>query len=71
MFKRPLVDPDRLQTEGWEQHAEILSKAVGAGKSFYEVPVSYQGRTYEEGKKIRAHHAIAVIWTIIKLRLLR
>lgn len=71
MFRRPLVDPDHLKTKGWEQHAEILSKAIGTGKTFYEVPVSYQGRTYEEGKKIRAHHAIAVLWTIIKMRLFR
>ena len=71
MFRRSLVDPDSLQTEGWEQHAEILSTAISAGKSFYEVPVSYHGRTYEEGKKIRAYHAVAVFWTIIKKRLFR
>jgi len=71
MFRRNLVAADSLKTEGWEQHAEILSMAVGAGKTFYEVPVSYQGRTYEEGKKIRAHHAISVIWTIIKMRFFR
>jgi glycosyltransferase involved in cell wall biosynthesis len=69
MFRRSLIDPEQLQTSGWEQHAEILSKVIGEGKSFYEVPISYQGRTYEEGKKIRAHHAISVIWTIIKMRL--
>jgi len=71
MFRRTLVDADMLQTEGWEQHAEILSKATRKGKSFYEVPVSYHGRTYEEGKKIRAHHAIAVIFTIIRRRFSR
>jgi len=71
MFRRTLVDPDLLETEGWEQHAEILSKAVANGKSLYEVPICYQGRTYEEGKKIRAHHAISVIWTIIRMRLFR
>jgi len=71
MFRRTLVEPNRLTTEGWEQQAEILSKAVGAGKSFYEVPISYQGRTYEEGKKIRAHHAVSVIWTIIRMRFSR
>ena len=43
----------KLKTEDWEQHAEILSKAVGTGTSFYEVPISYPGRTYDEGKKIR------------------
>ena len=69
VFRRSFIDPERLQTMGWEQHAEILSKVIGEGKSFYEVPISYQGRTYEEGKKIRAHHAISVIWTIIKMRL--
>jgi len=69
MYRRTLVDPNRLETKGWEQHAEILSKAVRTGKTFYEVPISYQGRSYEEGKKIRAHHAVAVIWTIIRIRL--
>ncbi len=71
LFRRTLVDPDNLKTAGWEQHAEILSKAVAAGKAFYEVPISYRGRTYDEGKKIRAHHAISVIWTIIRMRLFR
>lgn len=66
MYRRDLVDPDRLTTFGWEQHAEILSIAVHNARNMYEVPISYHGRTYEEGKKIRAHHAIAVIWTIIR-----
>ena len=69
MYLRDLVDGDGLKTVGWEQHAEILSKATTAGTTFYEVPVNYYGRSYEEGKKIRAHHAFAVIWTIIKMRL--
>jgi hypothetical protein len=37
----------------------------------YEVPISYHGRTYEEGKKIRAHHAIPVVVTMVRERLLR
>jgi len=44
--------------------------AVKAGR-MYEVPISYYGRTYAEGKKIKAHHAIAVLWTIIVSRLFR
>ncbi len=71
MFRRELVDPGDLKTMGWEQHAEILSIAVDRGKVFYEVPVSYHGRTYEDGKKIRAHHTIAVVWTMFKRRLFR
>jgi glycosyltransferase involved in cell wall biosynthesis len=68
MFRRDLIYAENLRTYGWEQHAEILSIATQRGKVFYEVPISYHGRTYEDGKKIRAHHTIAVIWTMIKMR---
>ena len=68
MFRRDLIDEKNLRTYGWEQHAEILSIATQRSKIFYEVPISYHGRTYDDGKKIRAHHTIAVIWTIIKMR---
>ena len=66
LFKADLIQPDKLLTNGWEQQAEILSNIVSMGKSFYEVPINYYGRTYEEGKKIRSHHAIAVLFTIFK-----
>lgn len=69
LYRRTLVDPARLQTKGWEQHAEILSRAVKAADAIYEVPISYYGRTKEEGKKIRAHHIVGVIWTMLRLRL--
>ena len=54
---------------GWQQHAEILCRIVPRSKVTYEVPVSYQGRTYEEGKKIKARHAIPVIFTILLRRI--
>ena len=55
-FKKKLLDPNELRTEGFEQHAEILCKIIKKGNIFYEVPISYNGRSYSEGKKIRAHH---------------
>ena len=69
VFKASLVDAESLSTSGWEQQAEILSKVVASSKSFYEVPVNYYGRTYEEGKKIRPYDAISVILTIISKRI--
>jgi len=57
---------DELVTKGWEQHAEILSLAVKNGSIFYEVPITYRGRSYKEGKKIRAHHTFKIVYTIIK-----
>lgn len=70
-YRRTLIDPDTLKTSGWEQQAEILSRAVAASRVYYEVPISYHGRTYDEGKKIKAHHVFAVFGTIIRERLFR
>ena len=47
-----------------------LFKTVGnilnKGKNIYEVPVCYNGRTYEEGKKIRFYHVFEMIYQIFK-----
>ena len=45
-----------LKSNGFEQHAEILCKLVKNGNKFFEVPVNYNGRTINEGKKIRFYH---------------
>lgn len=65
LYRKALVDPSMLAATGWEQQAEILSRAVKAGRVYYEVPISYHGRTYNEGKKIKAYHVIAVLAKIV------
>ena len=67
-FKKELIDPNLLQTSGFEQHAEILCKVVKSGKKFYEVPINYSGRSYSEGKKIRPRHFFSVIYQIFLRR---
>ena len=71
VFRANLINPQKLSTSGWEQQAEILSKVVAKSKSYFEVPVNYYGRSYEEGKKIRPHNAIPVILTILIKRIFR
>jgi glycosyltransferase involved in cell wall biosynthesis len=71
MFRRELLNPDELVTMGFEQQAEILCRIVPRAKVLYEVPISYQGRSYEEGKKIMVHHVIPVILAIFRYRLAR
>ena len=63
-FKKDLLDVNSLKTTGFEQHAEILCKIVRRGKKFYEVPISYNGRSYDEGKKIKFYHIFSVIFQI-------
>jgi glycosyltransferase involved in cell wall biosynthesis len=71
LYRRDLLNPEELVSMGWEQHAEILCRVVPRSPIVYEVPISYQGRTYEEGKKILARHAIPMVLTIIRYRLRR
>ena len=61
-----MLNINNLKTDGFEQHAEILCKVIKKGKKFYEVPINYNGRSHEEGKKIRAYHFFAVLLEIIK-----
>lgn len=68
LYRRSLLDPDRLRSVGWEQHAEILCHLCQTAENIYEVPVSYRGRTYADGKKIRAKHIIGVIGMIFRKR---
>jgi len=68
VFKRSLLESGQLKSSGFEQQAEILGKLVRKGKKFYEIPISYNGRTFEEGKKIKFYHIFLVIYQIIKNR---
>jgi len=71
IFKRSLLSPEELKCFKWNQQAEILSKIYPRTKRTYELAITYHGRTYAEGKKIRAHHALSVLWTIFYERFLR
>lgn len=64
-FKKNLLNENNLKTKGFEQQAEILSTVVKNGKKFYEVPISYNGRSHEDGKKIKFYHIFPVLFRII------
>lgn len=48
---------------------EFVAKCQKAGFRFYEVPINYFGRTYEEGKKITFLDGVAAIYFILKFNL--
>ena len=68
LYRKSLFPIEKIATRGWEQHGEILTLAVKYGEVFYEVPISYRGRTYVEGKKIRAKHVFKIIYTLLATR---
>ena len=64
-FRKDILDVDKLKTDGFEQHAEILCKIVKKSDRFYEVPINYNGRSAKEGKKIKFYHFFIVIYRIL------
>jgi glycosyltransferase involved in cell wall biosynthesis len=58
----------KLRSPRWGFDPEITALILRQGYRIYEVPISYNGREYQEGKKIRAHDAITVLWTLLKRR---
>lgn len=45
---------------------EVTAKIAKLGRPIYEVPISYYGRTYEEGKKIQFKDAVYAFWYVVK-----
>jgi glycosyltransferase involved in cell wall biosynthesis len=55
-----------LQSRGFGLEPEITCKVARLGVRIFEVPISYHGRTYGEGKKIRLRDAFQALWTILR-----
>ena len=51
-FRADVIKPLRLTSGGFGMEVEITALVTKTGARTYEVPISYYGRTYEEGKKI-------------------
>jgi glycosyltransferase involved in cell wall biosynthesis len=55
-----------LRTKRFGIEPEITVKVARLRARVYEVPISYHGRTYEEGKKIGLKDAIQAVWTLLR-----
>ena len=68
VFKREQLVGLDVQSDGFEYDAEFLAILLKRDLVVYEVPISYYGRSYNEGKKIKWYHTVRVIWNLIKYR---
>jgi SAM-dependent methyltransferase len=66
MFRREVVQSMRIESRRFGFEPEITAKIARRGYRIFEVPISYYGRTYEEGKKIGWKDAISALWTILR-----
>ncbi len=69
-FRRDKLMALKLSADRFTFEPEITCKAARAHWRIYEVPISYSGRTYEEGKKIGWRDAIAALAAIVYYRFL-
>ena len=58
-----------LRSERWGFDPEITAKILKRGHRIYEVPISYAGREFSEGKKIRWQDGLVVATTLLRYRL--
>jgi len=69
-FRAELVKSIPLRSNRFGIEPEITAKLAKRGAVIYEVPISYHGRRYDEGKKIGWKDGVSAIWTILKYRLI-
>ena len=69
MFRREAIQGIRLEEDRFGFEPEITAKLARRGCVFYEVGVSYHGRTYAEGKKIDWRDGLRAIYAICKYNL--
>lgn len=65
-FRREIIQSIRLRSQRFGFEPEVTAKIAQRGYRIYEVPISYHGRDYWEGKKINWRDGISAVWTIFK-----
>lgn len=63
-FRAEVIKPLNLTSKGFGMEVEITAMVCKTRARTYEVPISYYGRAYEEGKKIGMMDGIAALWYI-------
>jgi len=67
-FRLEVIKSISIEEKRFGVEPEITSKIARGGWRVYEVGISYAGRTYLEGKKIRAKDAFRAFYSIVKYR---
>lgn len=69
VFKRSVLDGVPLRSNRFGIEPELTAKFARRKARIYEVPISYHGRTYAEGKKIGWKDGFSALWAILRYNL--
>ena len=68
VMRREVLDGLNLRSNGFGIEPEMTAKIFKQGYRVYEVPITYDGRGYDEGKKIGWKDGIVALWVLLKYR---
>jgi glycosyltransferase involved in cell wall biosynthesis len=68
-FRGEIIRNMIITSTGFGFEIEVTAKIAKLGCTIYEVPISYYGRTYEQGKKIGFSDGVQALWLIIRYNL--
>lgn len=68
VFRAEVVQDMHIRSRRFDFEPEVTAKVLKKGIRIYEVPISYNGREWDEGKKIKWTDAPIALWTLIKYR---
>ena len=69
VFRREVLQGLSLSSNRFGIEPELTAKVAKAKVRIYEVPISYHGRTYAEGKKIGWRDGVSAVWAILRYNL--
>ncbi|NCP17473.1 glycosyl transferase [Candidatus Kuenenbacteria bacterium CG_4_9_14_3_um_filter_39_14] len=69
VFKKEVLAGIDLSENGFGIESELTAKIAKSGVTILETPISYCGRSFKQGKKIRSFDGLLAIWKIIKYRI--
>jgi glycosyltransferase involved in cell wall biosynthesis len=70
MIRTDLLRTIPLEAERFGFEPEITARLAQTGARIYELPISYHGRSYAEGKKIGWKDGVSAIWSILRFNLM-
>ena len=68
LFRRETIQGIRIECNRFNFEPEVTAKLLKRGLRIVEVPISYSGRSFSEGKKITWRDGLSAVWTLIKYR---
>jgi len=68
LFSRESLEGITIRSDRFDFEPEITAKILKKRIRIYEVPISYAGREYHEGKKIHWYDGVSALWALVKYR---